>query len=165
VYFGFGSMTDPDPAATTSMIVEVIERLGCRAILSEGWAGIGEGALPEGSMHIGAVPHSSLFPRVAAVVHHGGAGTTTRSAQAGVPQLIVPHLLDQFWWGRRVQELGVSPAPISRRRLNADSLQSSLRALLETEWLAERARELATRMDQAPTPDEAARRILSGYHT
>ena len=66
-------------------------------------------------MVVDDVPHELLFPRMAAIVHHGGAGTTSVAAWAGVPQLVVPHLLDQFYWGGRVAQLGLGPSLLPRR--------------------------------------------------
>jgi vancomycin aglycone glucosyltransferase len=119
VYFGFGSMPDHDPRATTELLLAVVERVGCRALISRGWAELGEAALPEHVMVVGDVSHARLFARTAAVVHHGGAGTTHSAARAGVPQIVVPHLLDQFYFARRVHELGVGTPAIARRKLTA----------------------------------------------
>ena len=139
VYLGFGSMTDSDPDATTRRILAACLDAGCRALISEGWAGLGSGPLPEGIFVTGPVSHARLFPRVAAVVHHGGAGTTTTAARAGVPQIVVPHVLDQFYWAKRVQMLGLGPPAIPRKRLCAARLADSLVATVENEVLAERA--------------------------
>lgn len=146
VYLGFGSMTDPDPASTTRILLEAVSRVGCRALISEGWSGLGCGALPEGVMRVGAVSHPALFRRVAVVVHHGGAGTTTTAARAGAPQIVVPHLLDQHYWAHRVQLLGVASQPLRRTRLDAKHLAETLSATLENELLAERASELGARL-------------------
>lgn len=139
VFLGFGSMPDPHAAETTRVVLEAVESTGRRALLSQGWAGLGDIALPPGVEVVGDVPHEHLFPRVAAVVHHGGAGTTTSAARAGVPQLAMPHVLDQHYWGQRIHALGLGPAPLARARLRPDRLGAALRGLLETEWLAERA--------------------------
>jgi UDP:flavonoid glycosyltransferase YjiC (YdhE family) len=147
VYFGFGSMTDTDPARTTRLILRAVERVGCRALISEGWAGLGREPLPEGVLAIGSVSHARLFPRLAAVVHHGGAGTTTTAARAGVPQVVVPHLFDQIYWGERIRALGLGPPPIRRTRLSAERLAAALRETLENEVIQERARELAGRLE------------------
>jgi vancomycin aglycone glucosyltransferase len=155
IYIGFGSMTDPDPDRSTAMLLEAIDRAGVRAIISEGWAGLGGVSLPSHVMVIGPVDHSSLFRRVAAVVHHGGAGTTTTAARAGAPQILGPHVLDQFHWAARIQRLGVGPGPLARRQLTAAGLAYHLRAVCENEWLAANAadlgeklrRDLATRGD------------------
>ncbi len=74
-----------------------------------------------------AAPHARLFPRMAAVVHHGGAGTTGEGLRAGVPTLIVPHMADQPFWGSRVAALGVGPAPIPRNRLTPERLANAMR--------------------------------------
>jgi UDP:flavonoid glycosyltransferase YjiC (YdhE family) len=149
VYLGFGSMTDPDPARTTRCLLQALERAGLRAVVSEGWAGLGGGALPEGVLAIGPVSHAALFRRVAAVVHHGGAGTTTTAARAGAPQILVPHVLDQFWWARRVAELGLGPPGIPRRRMNAERLCEALRSLADNDLLAERAAAFGERLRSA----------------
>jgi len=154
VFLGFGSMPDPDPAATTERLLGAIDALGCRALISRGWARLGEVALPENVMAIGAVSHARLFARVAAVVHHGGAGTTHTAARAGVPQIAIPHVLDQFYFARRVHELGVGPPAIPRKRLTVSRLAEALRATLDNEHLADRASELGRRL-AALEPAEA----------
>ena len=159
VYVGFGSMTDPDPGAATRLVLDAVERAGVRAVLSRGWAGLGSAALPEGVMEIGSVCHASLFARVAAVVHHGGAGTTTTAARAGAPQILVPHVVDQFHWAHRVRRLGLGPPAIPRRRLGAESLAEALRSVRDNEILAERAAEIGARLrgELAARPDPAER--------
>lgn len=149
VYIGFGSMPDPHPAATTELVLEAVARAGCRALLSSGWAGLGERPLPADVHRVGVVDHALLFPRTAAVVHHGGAGTTAAAARAGVPQIVVPHGVDQHYWAGRVQALGTSPAAIPRSRLTANALADALLSVLENEFVAERAAGLSERMQTA----------------
>jgi UDP:flavonoid glycosyltransferase YjiC (YdhE family) len=146
VYVGFGSMTDPDPAASTRLVLEAIERAGVRAVLSAGWAGLGDAPLPGNVIVVGSVSHPALFRRVAAVVHHGGAGTTTTAARAGAPQIVVPHVLDQFHWGERMARLGLAPPMLPRRRLRAEQLAQAIRATLDNDVLSERAAELGARL-------------------
>jgi len=161
VYLGFGSMTDPDPAGTTRRLLAAIEALGCRALISRGWAGLGSLPLPEGVLAIETVSHARLFPRLAAVVHHGGAGTTHTAARAGVPQIILPHVLDQFYFARRVAELGIGPPAIPRRKLRTENLTELLRATLDAEIVAERARELGRHLaDLGPVVFDP--RLLTG---
>ncbi len=149
VYVGFGSMTDPDPRRTTATVLEAANRAGVRLVLSRGWAALGDGALPENVITVGALSHAALFRRVAAVVHHGGAGTTTTAARAGVPQVVVPHLLDQFWWSHRVWQLGLGPPPLPRTRLDASRLAESIHALRDNEMVVERAASLGERLRRA----------------
>lgn len=146
VYLGFGSMPDPDPIRTTTRLLQAIDRLGCRALISSGWAGLGGVSLPESVLVIDPVAHQTLFPRVAAVVHHGGAGTTHSAARAGVPQIVLPHVLDQFYFARRVEDLGVGPRGIARRKLTVEKLTELLEATLDNEFLAHRARELGAEL-------------------
>jgi UDP:flavonoid glycosyltransferase YjiC (YdhE family) len=158
VYFGFGSMTDPDPGLTTRCLLNAIEALGVRAVISKGWAGLGGVALPEGVFVTDSVPHASLFPHCSVIVHHGGSGTTHTAARAGVPQVVVPHVLDQFYFERRLQLLGVAPPGVPRPRLTPQRLVDTVGAALDNELLAARARELGDRLSElGPTSPDASR--------
>jgi vancomycin aglycone glucosyltransferase len=105
VYFGFGSMRMP--AELASVIVAAARAVGRRAVIAAGWAGLEPPGPATGCLGIGEVNQQALFGRVAAVVHHGGAGTTTAAALAGVPQVIIPQAYDQPYWAQRVTELGI----------------------------------------------------------
>jgi UDP:flavonoid glycosyltransferase YjiC (YdhE family) len=159
VYIGFGSMTDPDPAAGTRLVLEAVERAGVRAVLSAGWAGLGDAPLPANVTVVGSVSHAALFRRVAAVVHHGGAGTTTTAARAGAPQILVPHVLDQFHWARRIARLGLGPPALPRRGLRADALAEAIASLRDNEISSERAARLGEELRAAlrtrPHPADA----------
>lgn len=128
VYVGFGSMSDPATAArTTNLVVNALKRAGQRGVLATGWSGMTAlEELPEDMVVLESAPHSWLFPKMAAVVHHGGAGTTAAGLRAGVPSIIVPHAVDQFAWGRRVCELGVGPPPIPKKKLSAARLAGAI---------------------------------------
>jgi UDP:flavonoid glycosyltransferase YjiC (YdhE family) len=160
VYLGFGSMIDPDPAGTTSLLLDAVERAGCRAILASGWAGLGDGPLPESVFAAGSLPHAKLFPRLGALVHHGGAGTTATAARSGVPQIVIPHLLDQYYWGHRLHLLGVAPPPLPRLKLSASGLAELIRASLDNEHLGDRARELAESLRGGDPLERAVDSIL-----
>ena len=103
--------------------------------------------------------HAHLCPRVAAAVHHGGAGTTTTALRCGVPQLVVPHAADQFYWGQRVEALGLGPPALPRKRLTAQALAEALAATLDNEWLRSRAAEVRDegRARRASAPDPVDR--------
>jgi vancomycin aglycone glucosyltransferase len=108
VCFSFGSMRAQPSLAR--IMVDAARALGRRAILSRGWADLSlEDAGPD-VLTIGEVNVRALFPRVAAIVHHGGAGTTTAAALAGTPQVVVPQIYDQHYWAGRVQQLGIGTA-------------------------------------------------------
>jgi vancomycin aglycone glucosyltransferase len=133
VYLGFGSM--PVAEGTSRTLIDAARSAGRRVILSQGWANLGLVDDTRDCIAIGDVNHQALFPRIAAVVHHGGAGTTTAAARAGVPQVAVPMFSDQFYWSRRIRDLGIGSA-VAFAELNAEALASSLRESLEPEVAA-----------------------------
>lgn len=142
ICIGFGSMTTEDAQGLTRMIVAAVERVGVRAVLLGGWGRLGAIDLPVTILSLDAAPHGWLFPRMAAVVHHGGAGTTAESLRAGVPTVVVPHLGDQPFWGRRVAELGAGPQPIPKGRLTAERLAVAIRRAMNDPTIRERAQVL-----------------------
>jgi sterol 3beta-glucosyltransferase len=148
VSIGFGSMTGRDPRRLTEIVAGAVAQSGLRAVLLSGWAGLGELALPDTIYCLPGAPHSWLFPRVAAVVHHGGAGTTAAGLRAGVPSLIIPHFADQPFWGRRVHALGAGPQPIPRPKLTVDNLAAALRELVAGTGLRRQAHALARKIAQ-----------------
>ena len=145
IYVGFGSMPVGSASALAQVVRAAIAKTDGRAVVSvpaEARAGLSE----SDELHwIGDVPHAALFPRTLAVVHHGGAGTTATAARSGVPQIIVPHMLDQHYWGHRVAELGLGPLPIARRRLSERTLVEAL-ACVQAPAVRERALALGATM-------------------
>lgn len=124
VYVGFGSMRTGDPEATGRLVRTALRRAGLRGVLA------GDPATSEEDMLvIGDTPHDWLFPRMAGVVHHGGAGTTASALRAGVPSLVCPFFGDQTYWAARVHGLGAGPRPLPARRLTAPVLAQRLYAL------------------------------------
>jgi UDP:flavonoid glycosyltransferase YjiC (YdhE family) len=140
VYIGFGSMVASRAQQLAEDAIAATRAVGRPAIVSGGWAGLEHFvADADDLLTIGPTPHRVIFPRVAAVIHHGGAGTTTAAASAGVPQLIVPHLLDQFYWAHRVEQLGLGPRGLPASLLTADILADRLDAALYDPRIHERA--------------------------
>lgn len=142
IYIGFGSMGSRDPEATARLVQEAIAQTGQRAILLAGWGGLQAGDVTEDVYLIDSAPHDWLFPRMAAVVHHGGAGTTAAALRAGVPSIIIPFFGDQGFWGQRVADLGVGPLPISRRQLTVDKLAGAIARTVNDQEMRDRARML-----------------------
>lgn len=144
VYVGFGSMSIPRPEVTTPRLVDAVLAAGARVVVSRGWAGL---VAPHGdrTLFVGPEPHGKLFPRCAAVVHHGGAGTTHAAARAGVPQVVMPQLLDQFYWADRVGRVGIG-AQVARHDRDLPGLQRAVQACLEDAGLKARAKAFGAAM-------------------
>jgi sterol 3beta-glucosyltransferase len=136
---GFGSMSSSDPQRVTALVAEAVRKAGMRAVLLSGWGGMAE-AGEHGDMFFAyALPHDWLYPRVQAIVHHGGAGTTGAALASGTPSVAVPFTMDQPFWGARVATLGAGPQPIARKRLTADNLAAALRQAVDDQGMIQRA--------------------------
>jgi sterol 3beta-glucosyltransferase len=98
-------------------------------VIATGWGGIKVMDVPENIFVIDSAPHDWLFPCMSAVVHHGGAGTTAEGLRAGVPSVIVPFIVDQLFWGKRVEALGVGTKPLQAKRLTADKLAEAIQTV------------------------------------
>jgi sterol 3beta-glucosyltransferase len=146
VYVGPGSAIDHDHDSTTRMVIDAMARVGQRAILQEGWSGLGAMDLPDSILAVDDVPHDWLFPQLAAVVHHGGAGTTAAGLRAGLPNVVVPFYGDQFFWAWRVRALGVGPRGIPRRTLTSERLAKAVRAACADVGMRTRAHTLSERI-------------------
>ena len=146
VYIGFGSMSNRDPEQTADLIIQALSQVKQRAILLSGWGGLQKADLPESIFMIDSVPHSWLFPRVSAVVHHGGASTTAAGLRAGVPSVIIPFFGDQPFWGQRIAELGVGPNPIPRKKLSAERLANAIREVVTNKDMRQRATNLGKKI-------------------
>jgi sterol 3beta-glucosyltransferase len=147
VYVGFGSMPTGRPADTLALILKALTMSGQRGVLLSGWAGIGEGVeLPGYAFGVTSLPHGWLFPRMGAVAHHGGAGTTGAALRAGVPSIITPFVADQPNWARRIEALGVGPSAIPFRDLTADLLANAIRQAISDQAMRKRAADLGTRI-------------------
>jgi UDP:flavonoid glycosyltransferase YjiC (YdhE family) len=142
VYVGFGSMAFHDAARQTAIVLQALQRVGQRAVLATGWGGLKSEEVPSSIFVLDSVPHDWLFPQVAAVVHHGGAGTTGAGLRASKPTVICPFVGDQSFWGRRVAALGVGPRPIPRRRLTAERLAEAIHIAVNDESIRQRAASL-----------------------
>jgi UDP:flavonoid glycosyltransferase YjiC (YdhE family) len=132
-------MGGQNPDQLAGLVLQALGKSGHRGLLLTGWGGIRTQAVPEDVFVLDSAPHSWLFPRMAAVVQHGGAGTTAEGLRAGVPSVIVPFILDQPFWGKRVKALGVGPDPIPRKRLNAANLSRAIRLAVTDPGIKQRA--------------------------
>lgn len=142
VYVGFGSMSGTDPQAKAQIVVEALRQAGQRGILASGWGGLQAADLPDDVFMLDHAPHDWLFPRMAAVVHHGGAGTTGAGLRAGKPSVICPFGVDQPFWAQQVYGLGVGTPPIPQKRLTAEGLAGAITTAVNDAGMRQRAEAL-----------------------
>ena len=149
VALGLGSMTGVEAAETERIVsgtAEALGRTGLRGILLSGDA-VTDGVLPDNVIRVsGEVPYDWLFPRVAAAVHHGGAGTVAAALRAGVPSVVVPVLPDQAFWAHRVSSLGAGPPPIPQKKLSTQELSTAILRAANDPEMRRRCQTLASRI-------------------
>ena len=127
IYIGFGSMVAPRAAELVGQAVAAVRAVGRRGVIAGGWAALDTHVKEAGDLiTVDNVPHSLIFPRVAAAIHHGGAGTTTAAAWAGIPQVVLPHILDQYYWAHRVKVLGLGPPALPIERVTVEVLRERI---------------------------------------
>ncbi|WP_307544207.1 glycosyltransferase [Streptomyces sp. V3I8] len=141
VYFGLGSATVPDPERLGGEVVRALRAAGVRGVVQRGWAGLS--VTGDDMFTVDEVPHSALFPRMAAVVHHAGAGTTAAALRAGVPAVPVPVQFDEAFWAARLVSLGVAPSAVPLRGLRAGALGAAVRRAVTEPAHARRAKALS----------------------
>ncbi|MGV3525475.1 MAG: glycosyltransferase [Candidatus Sericytochromatia bacterium] len=158
VYIGFGSLGELLKAAQGPEMLAALQATGQRFILAKGWLQ-NVGPLGERFFEMESVPHDWLFPRLSAVVHHGGAGTTAAALRAGKPAVVCPLTADQPFWARRMQQLGVAPAPLPLRRLTPTALVQALKQLRAEPAFAARANDVGAQIRAEDGVGVAAARI------
>jgi sterol 3beta-glucosyltransferase len=164
VYIGFGSMFMNGGKQKTEIALEALTLSGQRGILATGWGGLTGENTSKDIFVLDAVPHDWLFPKVAAIVHHGGAGTTGAALRAGKPQIICPFVGDQFFWGRRVADLGGSPLPIPQTKLTAEKLADAIKYAIANTKLQQRASSIGETIRAENGVEGAVNLILSDVH-
>ena len=146
LYVGFGSLMPANPERITDLVLDALRQSGQRGVLATGWGAMKESSLPDDVFILRAVPHDWLFPRVTAVIHHGGAGTTAAGLRAGVPSILVPFGADQPFWGRQVYHLGVGPKPIPYKKLTVSRLTEAICTAVSNQAMRRRAAEQGERI-------------------
>jgi sterol 3beta-glucosyltransferase len=159
VFIGFGSMSGPDPAATTATVLTAARKAGVRAVIGTGWGGLTAEVAGDDVFTVGEVPFDQLFPRVAAVIHHGGAGTIAAAASAGRPQVVCPFVADQPFWGDHLHHLGVAPESIHQRHLDPDRLAVAIEQAVTDTQIAAAAERLGQLIRAEDGVHEAVRQL------
>jgi sterol 3beta-glucosyltransferase len=146
IYIGFGSIGARNAEKRTRIVLEALENSGQRGLLVSGWGGLKASSLPQNVLMAESLPHDWLFPQVAAVVHHGGAGTTAAGLRAGKPSVICPFMADQPFWGKLIYQQGVGPEPIPQSKLNADRLADAVHTAVNDQEMQHRAAEMGEKI-------------------
>jgi sterol 3beta-glucosyltransferase len=159
IYIGFGSMKWHSEQSANA-VFDAIAEWGGRALITSGWGGLMPPQNPPANiMFTGPVHHSLLFPRVSAVVHHGGAGTTAEGLRHARPTLILPQFMDQYDWARRIEELGAGPPFLPMKKVTAAELAARLNDLVDSERYRAGATAIAAKMAREPGVAGAAAEI------
>ncbi|KAH8893855.1 UDP-Glycosyltransferase/glycogen phosphorylase [Thozetella sp. PMI_491] len=158
VYIGFGSIVMENPHAMMDVVVQAVQAAGVRAIVSEGWSGL-QGSPSDDIHFIGDCPHEWLFQHVAAVVHHGGAGTTACGLRFGKPTTIVPFFGDQPFWGQMIANAGAGPQPIPHRELTVTKLAEAIHFCLSPQ-----SREAASLIAERMSREDGVQAAVESFH-
>ena len=160
IYVNFGSVSSLNSEARIAQVLAGAKSAGVRVLLEAPEQGIDVANLPPEVFRVsGDVPHVSILPRVSAVVHHGGVGTTHAALRAGVPSVICPALGDQFLWGSRVSRMGVGPPIVSPRRFGSEAIAAAIRRAVTDSGIAARAAEIGRRVRAEDGAARAARAL------
>lgn len=163
IYIGFGSIIVPDPDEVTRIITDAVMKADVRAVVSKGWSSrmqdkaqgleTNEASIqdrksqdetvqvhnefPDTIYWVKSVPHDWLFPMMAGVVHHGGAGTTAAGLRAGIPTVVKPFFGDQFFWGERLEEMNIG---LCLKEMSVESLSNAVKTIIADESMKKTAR-------------------------
>lgn len=148
VYFTFGTMLEGEqsPEEVTNLMVESVRLAGCRAIIQSKWDKLTNIPAHPDIFQITRAPHQHIFPLCAAVVHHGGAGTTQTATFAGCPSVVVAHSGDQTFWGEVLHRAGIAPKHLHRMKVDAKKLSVAIQTVLNSPELTHKAKKISEKM-------------------
>ena len=162
VCVGFGSMNDPDITGIVRKAVQGVLQAGHRVILLTGWSEQAFKDLASPDLYVAnSIPHDWLFPKVSAVVHHGGAGTTAAAIKAGVPSVIIPFFFDQGFWADRLEKLGAGPPLLSKKALNPGAMAVRINKALDDSSIHEKLEWLCCQVNKENGVENAVNLLLA----
>jgi UDP:flavonoid glycosyltransferase YjiC (YdhE family) len=160
ISLGAMALSGEDAMEAASISIAAVEKAGIRAVI-QGWdQPMQQLTIPNSIYHAGSIPHDWLLKRVSGLVHHGGFGTTAAGFLAGIPMLVIPHIIDQFIWGQKVAKLGVGPQPIDRKKLTIDNMADALQQMKSQE-IREKASKLGESIRLEPDGVVEAVRLIN----
>ncbi len=159
INLGAMALDGKDMLEAATITINALQNQGLRAII-QGWDAVMKNyKLPEQIIHVGSIPHTYLLPRASCFVHHGGFGSTAAAFQAGIPAVVIPHIIDQFIWGSKVYELGLGPRPIPRAKLTEDNLAAAFKEVVNNKEMQAKSAKLGE-LIRAETGLENAVRLI-----
>ncbi len=161
VSLGAMALSGEDSLEAAQITLEAMRQAGLRAII-QGWDdAMKQLPILPTVFHAGSIPHDWLLAHASGLVHHGGFGTTASGFRAGIPMLVIPHIIDQFIWGGKVAQLGVGPQPISRPKLKAENMAAAL-SEMQSLAMRQKAAELGAAIRSEPDGVAEAVRLIEG---
>jgi len=164
VYMTFGSLQQAVPDWSMVLFLEAVTLAGCRAIIQTSSDRYPADSQLDQVYFIGSHPHQPLFKHCAAIVHHGGAGTTHAATQSGCPSIIVPFMDEQLFWARQLQKLGLAGEPLPAKTLNAQSLAKAIQTVLKTQSMLQKSRLASLSMQSHDGVASAVRLLISHFN-
>ena len=164
VYMTFGSLQQAVPDWSMALFLEAVTLAGCRAIIQTSSDRYPADSQLDQVYFIGRHPHQPLFKHCAAIVHHGGAGTTHAATQSGCPSVVVPFMDEQLFWARQLQKLGLAGDPLPAKTINAQSLAKAIQTVLNTKSMQEKSRLASLSMQSHDGVASAVRLLISHFN-
>lgn len=162
IFITFGSMSNSNPKEITRIIVDVLQRNGISAIINTSWGGLEEAdEFPDNIYFVNNIPYDWLFPKMYAIIHHGGSGTTHTALKYACPSLIIPHILDQFFWNEVISKLHLGPKGMSIKNLNEKSFESRLLDLMNNDSYRRNTRLISNKMKTEGDKDKLYNMIVN----
>lgn len=148
VFVGYGSMSFDSAERTTSYIIKAIQDSGQRAIMGTGWGGIKSSDTSDNILILDEfIPYNWIFPKSSAIIHHGGAGTTSLAVKSGAPSIITPMLYDQFFWAHQIHKNGYGSKPIELSKLNTSKLIKNIKDTVNDKDMTSRCKALSVAVE------------------
>jgi sterol 3beta-glucosyltransferase len=150
LFITFGSMLNPEPKKITRIIVDILERNKIPAIINTASGGLVEPDKYNSALihFVSGIPYDWIFPKMYAVIHHGGSGTTHMALKYGCVTMIIPHIIDQFLWNRILYDLNVSPDGIRIGKISRNRLEPKMIELMCNDEFKKRTMQLSHQMNQ-----------------
>ncbi len=162
LFITFGSMLNPEPVHKTEMILEILDRNKIPAVINTASGGLikPDNFNSELVYFVSQIPYDCIFPKMYAVIHHGGAGTTHLAIKYGCASMIIPHIVDQFVWNRIISDLGFGPKGIKISKINKNNLEPKILELFNNRKFKEKSEKIGNQMQNENFEDELYKTII-----